>query len=104
MGDDVTINAHTIGSIPLALRSKDVPAILEVRGEVYMDNEDFRRVNKRSKPRAKKYANRASHLRTLRRLDPKIVAKRACALSRMGSGGSTDGRQGYWEWTQLLHK
>src|SRR2546430_7812351 len=43
VGDDVTVNARTIRSIPLSLRNDDVaaPEILEVRGEVYMDNEDF---------------------------------------------------------------
>src|SRR5213592_1202883 len=68
VGDDVTVNARTIKSIPLNLRDvgatlvspasasrqKDdisvaptkLPSILEVRGEVYMDNEDFQRVNK----------------------------------------------------------
>src|SRR5215212_990001 len=50
VGDDVTVNARTINAIPLRLRDGDksapIPAILEVRGEVYMDNEDFQRVNK----------------------------------------------------------
>src|SRR3954464_3115869 len=49
VGDDITINARTIKSVPLTLRS-DVkvppPPVVEVRGEVYMDNEDFQRVNK----------------------------------------------------------
>src|SRR5438445_1468261 len=42
IGDDVTINARTIKSIPLALKhaKSAPPPILEVRGEVYMDNED----------------------------------------------------------------
>src|SRR5829696_9181819 len=50
VGDDVTVNARTIKSIPLTLQKDGAkvapPAILEVRGEVYMDNEDFQRVNK----------------------------------------------------------
>src|SRR5436853_91273 len=50
VGDDITVNAKTIRSIPLSLRrdgAKEAPPeILEVRGEVYMDNEDFQRVNK----------------------------------------------------------
>src|SRR6476659_986540 len=50
VGDDVTVNARTIKSVPLALHADSPagkpPAILEVRGEVYMDNEDFQRVNK----------------------------------------------------------
>jgi len=50
VGDDMTVNARTIKSIPLTLRKDEAsvppPPILEVRGEVYMDNEDFQRVNK----------------------------------------------------------
>src|SRR5687768_16581156 len=48
VGDDITINARTIRSVPLTLKQdgKPLPRILEVRGEVYMDNEDFQRVNK----------------------------------------------------------
>src|SRR3954471_19649121 len=50
IGDDITANARTIKSIPLKLRTDGtrtpVPKILEVRGEVYMDNDDFQRVNK----------------------------------------------------------
>src|SRR3954447_19158982 len=50
VGDDITANARTIKSIPLRLRQDGtrtpVPKVLEVRGEVYMDNDDFQRVNK----------------------------------------------------------
>src|SRR5207253_7917448 len=55
VGDDITVNARTIKSIPLTLtavsrgaqhRGFPIPRILEVRGEVYMDNTDFQRVNK----------------------------------------------------------
>src|SRR4051812_36994970 len=48
VGDDVTVNARTIKSIPLTLHKDGdsvAPPILEVRGEVYMDNDDFQRVN-----------------------------------------------------------
>src|SRR5688572_19988831 len=50
VGDDITVNARTIKSVPLTLQKDGAPvpppAILEVRGEVYMDNDDFQRVNK----------------------------------------------------------
>src|SRR5437764_3684488 len=49
VGDDITVNARTIRSIPLKLHADSKispPPILEVRGEVYMDNADFQHVNR----------------------------------------------------------
>jgi len=47
VGDDITVNARTIKSVPLTLQKDGAPIsppkILEVRGEVYMDNDDFQR-------------------------------------------------------------
>jgi DNA ligase (NAD+) len=45
-GEDVTGNIRKIRPIPLRLRGADVPALIEVRGEVYMDKEDFERLNR----------------------------------------------------------
>ena len=49
VGEDITVNARTIKQVPLTLHKDGTkvtpPAILEVRGEVYMDNEDFQRVS-----------------------------------------------------------
>src|SRR5687768_11604970 len=81
-GDDITVNARTIRSVPLTLRKDGapvpLPSILEVRGEVYMDNDDFQRVNKEIEAAGDEpYANpRNLTAGTLRRLNPKIVAKR----------------------------
>src|SRR3954462_12774217 len=48
VGEDITVNARTIKQVPLTLTKDGAkvapPAILEVRGEVYMDNDDFQRV------------------------------------------------------------
>src|SRR5215208_2058839 len=107
VGDDITVNARTIRSIPLALRDDDLkyPDILEVRGEVYMDNEDFQRVNKDLVAAGEEaYAN-ARNLTsgTLRRLDPKIVAKRRLRFLAHGLGQVEPlPVDNYWEWTQLL--
>src|SRR5690606_35302490 len=90
VGDDITVNARTIGSIPLRLRpdGHPIPPILEVRGEVYMDNEDFQRVNKEIEAEGEQpYANpRNLTAGTLRRLDPKIVAKRRLRFLAHGLG------------------
>lgn len=109
VGDDVTINARTIKSIPLVLNTDDVdqspPAILEVRGEVYMDNEDFQRVNKEIEAEGDEaYAN-ARNLTsgTLRRLDPKIVAKRRLRFLAHGLGQVEPmPATTYYDLTQLL--
>jgi len=44
-GEDVTPNLRTIKAIPLQMRGGDAPAVLEVRGEVYMPLEGFRAAN-----------------------------------------------------------
>src|SRR3954465_15713245 len=48
VGDDATVNARPIraGAPTLKMDGPPIPPVLEVRGEVYMDNEDFQRVNK----------------------------------------------------------
>src|SRR5687768_1910755 len=109
VGDDITVNARTIKSIPLVLRKDGAklapPAILEVRGEVYMDNEDFQRVNKEIEAEGEEpYANpRNLTSGTLRRLDPKIVAKRRLRFLAHGLGQVDPmPAKGYFEWTQLL--
>ena len=111
VGDDVTVNARTIKSIPLTLPAGKarvkvaVPAILEIRGEVYMDNEDFQRVNREIEAEGEEpYAN-ARNLTsgTLRRLDPKIVAKRRLRFLAHGLGQVDPmPATSYWEWTGLL--
>jgi DNA ligase (NAD+) len=110
VGEDVTVNARTIGAIPLVLRehkASPIPEILEVRGEVYMDNEDFQRVNKEIAEEGEEpYANpRSLTSGTLRRLDPKIVAKRRLRFLAHGLGQVDPmPAESYWEWTQFLRK
>ena len=48
-GEDVTANLRTIPSVPLRMRGDDLPAVLEVRGEVYMPLSGFRDLNERSR-------------------------------------------------------
>lgn len=109
VGDDVTVNARTIKSIPLTLREGKTPPppVLEVRGEVYMDNEDFQRVNKEFEAAGEEpYANpRNLTAGTLRRLDPKIVAQRRLRFLAHGLGQVEPlSLTSYWEWTQLLRE
>ena len=109
-GDDITANARTIRSVPLALqdvKGHPLPGMLEVRGEVYMDNDDFQRVNKELEGEGEEpYANpRNLTAGTLRRLDPKIVAKRRLRFLAHGLGQVEPlPVESYWEWTQLLRR
>ncbi len=78
-GDDVTNNLKTIRSIPLRINTKNVPfRNFEVRGEIYMQNKDFEKMNEeRELAGEKTFVNaRNSTAGTLKLQDPKIVAQR----------------------------
>jgi DNA ligase (NAD+) len=74
----VTHNVRTIHDIPLRLRGKKYPRILEPRGEIYMANSDLVRLNERQKAEGKPlFANtRNVAAGSIRQLDPRICAQR----------------------------
>ncbi|MEZ0465700.1 NAD-dependent DNA ligase LigA [Phaeobacter sp. SYSU ZJ3003] len=76
VGENVTENARTIADIPQQI--VDAPAVLEVRGEVYMSHEAFAALNARQEERGgKTFANpRNAAAGSLRQLDPKITRSR----------------------------
>ncbi|VFR28191.1 DNA ligase [plant metagenome] len=76
-GEDVTSNIRTIKSIPLRLKGA-APRVLEVRGEVFMNREDFERLNAAQAERGEKvFVNpRNAAAGSLRQLDPRITARR----------------------------
>ncbi|TWT82541.1 DNA ligase [Planctomycetes bacterium CA13] len=78
VGDDITHNIRTIRDVPLRLVGDDVPAVLEVRGEVYMTNADLADLNLRqTEAGAEPYKNtRNVTAGTIRLLDPAIAAQR----------------------------
>lgn len=77
VGENVTANARTIQDIPEQL-SGEVPAVVEVRGEVYMAHADFQALNERMEANGgKTFANpRNAAAGSLRQLNPDITASR----------------------------
>jgi DNA ligase (NAD+) len=78
IGEDISANLRTISDVPLALKGKGWPRRMEVRGEVYMPYESFRRVNQeREREGEPLFANpRNAAAGGLRQLDPTITRRR----------------------------
>ena len=78
IGEDITNNLKTIKGIPLSLIGEKIPKLLEVRGEVFINHNDFKKLNEnRKKEGLPIFANpRNCAAGSLRQLDPKITAKR----------------------------
>ena len=103
-GDDITANLKTIRSIPLRLKeTRALPRLLEVRGEVYMTKEGFRKLNEeRASAGEELFANpRNSAAGSLKQLDPRIVAKRKLDIVLYGLG-KVEGRQAPQTQVELL--
>lgn len=77
-GEDITQNVRTVHSVPLRLMGDDFPAVLEVRGEIYMPKAGFEALNDNARRNGEKlFVNpRNAAAGSLRQLDPRITAKR----------------------------
>jgi DNA ligase (NAD+) len=86
-GEDVTQNIRTIGQIPLRLMGAS-PAVLEVRGEVYMRRDDFEALNERQRQHGDKtFVNpRNAAAGAVRQLDPGMAAQRPLSFFAYGLG------------------
>ena len=114
-GEDVTPNIRTIGQIPLQLAG-DAPALLEVRGEVYMRRDDFETLNERMRERmaagdkaAKTFVNpRNAAAGAVRQLDSGIARQRPLSFYAYGLGEVTPPETGgprfdtHWDTLQAL--
>ena len=106
-GENVTQNLKTVKSIPLRLQADRVPApaFLEVRGEVYIELEEFKKLNADREARGEPaFANpRNAAAGSLRQLDPAVTAGRPLKIYCYGVG-ETAGQQfaNHWEALQTL--
>jgi DNA ligase (NAD+) len=104
IGEDVTHNIRTIAQIPMRLEMGDPPALIEVRGEVYMSLPDFAKLNeRRAEAGLSTFMNpRNSAAGTIRQLDPKLAAGRPLSFwaYQIGvtDGIAFDSHYGALEW------
>ncbi len=105
VGENVTHNLRTIRTIPLSLQGSS-PSYLEVRGEVYMPVDSFRRLNEERAERGEPlFANpRNSGAGTIRQLDPKVTASRNMQIwvYSLNDAGDSPCPADHWETLEWL--
>jgi len=96
VGEEVTANIRTIRSVPLRLGGMALPALLEVRGEVYLPLAAFQRLNQQREEEGEQpFANpRNAAAGSIRQLDPKVAARRPLAMVCYGVGLVEAGTRG----------
>jgi DNA ligase (NAD+) len=94
VGEDITSNVKTIRAIPLRLKGKQVPAVLDVRGEVFMPLAGFNAMNDKARAAGEKvFANpRNAAAGSLRQLDPKVSAQRPLMFYAYAVGAVDDAK------------
>ena len=87
-GEDITNNVKTIDNVPTRLTGKDIPELLEIRGEVFLPTAAFAELNERLVADGKApFANpRNSAAGSLRQKDPRVTATRPLQLTVHGIG------------------
>ncbi len=104
-GEDVTVNLRTIPSVPLKMRGNGLPAVAEVRGEVYMPLSGFSELNARVAELGQKLAPnpRNAAAGSLRQKDSSITASRPLAVWMYGLGAAEGVELGtHWETLEWL--
>ena len=104
IGEDVTANLRTMKSVPTKLHGK-APALIEIRGEVFMTKADFLAMNDaQAKAGQKAFANpRNAAAGSLRQLDPKITAGRPLSLFAYAMGEASEPVAAtHWEYLERL--
>ena len=101
-GEDVTVNLRTIDAIPLSLQGTDPPAVLEVRGEIYMPLSGFRALNERLVAEGKKPTPnpRNAAAGSVRQKNPAVTRRMPLSIWMYGSG-HRDGIEFETQWEML---
>ena len=88
VGEDVTENVRTIRNIPLKLHGKNIPQVVEIRGEIYMPKAGFEKLNREQLSKFKRpFMNpRNAAAGSLRQLDSSVTASRPLSLFCYGLG------------------
>jgi len=108
-GEDVTGNIKTIKAIPLKLEGEDIPEELDIRGEVYIDIDEFEKLNlEREKREEPLFANpRNAAAGAVRQLDSSITADRKLHMVCYGVGAmkgvSFENQTGLVAWLKKAH-
>jgi DNA ligase (NAD+) len=102
-GEDITANVRTIKDVPHRLKGK-VPAVLEVRGEIFMEREAFLALNRRQEAEGDKiFANpRNAAAGSVRQLDSTITARRPLGFFAYGWGEIDAEPKTQWDFLQAL--
>src|SRR5213080_4461914 len=106
-GEDVTVNLRTIKAIPLRILGDDAPAVVEVRGEVYLPLSGFRALNERIAELGQKLAPnpRNAAAGSLRQKDSSITASRPLSIWVYGLGAHEGLRpSSHWEELEWLRE
>ncbi|HEY1318259.1 MAG TPA: NAD-dependent DNA ligase LigA [Gaiella sp.] len=106
-GEDVTVNLRTISTVPLRMSGDRLPAVAEVRGEVYMPISGFRDLNERVAELGQKLAPnpRNAAAGSLRQKDSSITASRPLAVWMYGLGDAAPlGIETHWEALEWLRE
>ena len=106
-GEDVTQNIRTIKSVPLKIEDAEPPKEIDIRGEVYMDIDEFEKLNREREQNGESaFANpRNAAAGSVRQLDSSITAARKLHLACYGAG-SVKGKvfRNQWEFIKWLEK
>nr|WP_314688912.1 NAD-dependent DNA ligase LigA [uncultured Pantoea sp.] len=102
-GENITANVRTVRAIPLRLQGDNIPARLEVRGEVFMTESGFEKLNEEARRTGGKvFANpRNAAAGSLRQLDPRITARRPLTFFCYGFGLLEGGEMPASHWARL---